>query len=168
MDTIYIPHLAKILDQTETIAIQDYLPELETLTPIQGEMKVSHRGNYLEVTACAETIVTLTCDRCLQNYNHRLAIDTAEMIWLQEGGEDPDAYPLEREVTVDDLVEILPSDGYFDPAMWLYEQLCLNLPQRKLCDRNCQGIPLADQPPESHIQDRRWASLEAFKQNLLN
>jgi uncharacterized protein len=171
MEAIYIPQLAKAPNQTETIEFQEHLPGLETLTPVQGQLRISHRGNYIEIAAQAETIITLTCDRCLQRYNHRLVINTSELIWLEEGANDPNAYPLEREIALEDLVETLPPNGYFDPAEWLYEQLCLEIPQRQLCDQQCEGIQLNDmQPnaaqPRASIGDRRWASLEALRNQL--
>lgn len=168
MDAIYIPHLAKLFDQSETIQVDDYLPGLETLTPVQGRIRVTHRGTYLEVKAKAEAIVTLTCDRCLQKYNHRLIAKPEELIWLEEEPEDPNAYPLEREISLEELVETLPLDGYFEPGKWLYEQLCLEIPHRQLCNKNCEGI----QPPEQELQepsptyDGRWASLEALKHQM--
>jgi uncharacterized protein len=166
MDAVHIPNLAKLADRTERFKVLDHLPDLETLTPIQGEVQVSHRGNYLEVEGWAETIVTLTCDRCLQQYNHRLRTEARELIWLQAAPQSLDDYPLEREGSLEELVETLPPDGYFYPQNWIYEQLCLALPQRQLCDPSCQGIPL--NPDQSQPVDRRWASLEALKQNWLN
>lgn len=170
MEAIYIPQLAKAPEQTEKVDIQDYLPGLETLTPVQGQVQVTHRGNYLEVTAQAETIMTLTCDRCLQQYNHRLAIEASELIWLEEMIEEVDENLAEREVALADLVENLPPNGYFYPAEWLYEQFCLEIPQRQLCDQQCSGIqPQIDQHQDTSPPiDRRWASLEALKGNLLN
>lgn len=84
MEAIYIPQLTKAPEQTAVIEVQEFLSDLETLTPIRGLMRVQHHGNYLEVSAQAEAIITLTCHRCLQQYNHRLLLDTAEMIWLDE------------------------------------------------------------------------------------
>lgn len=168
MDTLYIPQIAKLPDRTAAIDLNEYLPELASLTPVQGQIQVIHQGNYLEVSAIAETIVTLTCDRCLQQYNHRLKLKTSEMIWLQEGGEDLDGYPVEREVTVDELVEILAADGYFDPTEWLYQQLCLGIPHRQLCDKTCEGIATGDELPAQTLHDRRWASLEALRNQMLN
>ena len=46
--------------------------------------------------------------------------------------------------------------------MWLYEQMCLEIPQRQLCDANCPGIQTTSS--NSHqLLDSRWASLEALK-----
>jgi uncharacterized protein len=162
MDAIYIPQLTQAPERTEEIQVKEFLPGLDTLTPVRGSVTVKHCGNYLEVAAQAEAITTLTCYRCLQQYNHRLVIDTSEIIWLDAAANLVDDLPLEREVAMEDLVETLPPDGHFYPSEWLYEQMCLAIPQRQLCDGNCQGI----QPQNvtvSESVDKRWSSLEALK-----
>ncbi|NMG08947.1 YceD family protein [Brasilonema sp. UFV-L1] len=163
MDAIYIPQLTKAPQQTEEIQVKEFLPGLETLTPVRGHIRVQHHGNYLEVSGQAETIITCTCNRCLQNYNHRLTVNTQEIIWLDEAANETDDLPLEREIAFDDLVETLSPQGYFDPGTWLYEQMCLELPQRQLCDANCLGIQPSAQSKSDTRVDRRWASLESLK-----
>lgn len=166
MEAIYIPHLTKAPEQTEVVQVQEFLPNLETLTLIRGRIRVTHRGNFLEVSAQAETIITLTCHRCLQQYNHRLAVATSEIIWLDETADQPDDGPLEREVALEDLLETLSPQGYFHPDEWLYEQLCLEIPQRQLCDENCAGIQTVTPNGFEQLTDKRWASLEALKKQL--
>lgn len=162
---IYIPGLTRAPQQTETIEFDQLIPDLETLTPVRGWLKVTHHGSYLEVAAQAETIMTLSCHRCLQQYNYRLAIAPSELIWLDDMAAAPPIF--DQDMNLDDLVETLPPTGTFDPQTWLYEQLCLELPQRQLCDPNCAGIePIQDvELPQG--TDRRWASLEALKHQLL-
>lgn len=167
MDAIYIPQLARAPEQTESVSVDTHLSGLETLTPVQGEVRVSHCGNYLQVAGKAVAIVTLTCDRCLQQYNHRVVVDTSELIWLQKADADPNADLLEREVALEDLVETLDPEGYFQPLEWLYQQLCLAIPPRQLCDSNCQGISIQPDPPVDQL-DQRWASLRSFKEHLQN
>lgn len=167
MQRIYIPHLLKGPDNARTIEVDDYLSDLETLTPVKGRIQVQHRGNFLEVVAQAETITTLTCHRCLQNYNSRIQLDTSEFIWLQDP--QPADYAEDVEVGLDELVETLSPQGHFDPATWLYEQLCLAMPQRQICDASCQGIanPLSrDVDRAAAATDQRWAALSALKQQL--
>ncbi|MBV9387222.1 MAG: DUF177 domain-containing protein [Chroococcidiopsidaceae cyanobacterium CP_BM_ER_R8_30] len=168
MEAIYIPQLTKLREQTEVIQVQEFLPGLATLTPVRGLVKVQHHGNYLQVSAQAEAIMTLTCHRCLQQYNHRLTVDASEMIWLDEAADQPYDGPLEREVALEDLVETLPPQGYFYPAEWLYEQFCLEIPQRQLCDTQCVGIQttLLGGGEDEETTDQRWASLEALKKQL--
>lgn len=168
MKPINIPQLTKAPEQTEAIEFQDFIEELETLTPIRGRLQVTHHGNYLEVKARAETIITLTCHRCLQQYNHRLILNASEIIWIDEAANQPDEGPLERETALEDLVETLSPNGYFYPNEWMYEQLCLEIPSRQLCDSACEGIELTPSSPggAQPLADRRWAALEQLKKQL--
>ncbi|MEC4895118.1 MAG: YceD family protein [Oscillatoria sp. PMC 1051.18] len=162
MSAIYIPQLLKAPEKTEVIQVQEFIPGLETLTPVRGTVVVTHRGTYLEVAGKAETIVTLTCDRTLRQYNHRLVVDTTELIWLDENANSTENLPLEREVKSEDLSESLSPQGYFQVQEWLYEQLCLALPLRQLSDEEGEALNYQE---ESQI-DRRWAALEALKKQL--
>jgi uncharacterized protein len=161
MDAIYIPRLTKLPDRTEKVEFKESLADLETLTPVQGQLQVRHGGNYLEVTAQASTIVTLMCHRCLQQFNHRLSVSVSEMLWLKD--HESEVLPFDQDLELDDLMETLDPDGNFDPNTWLYEQLCLAIPQRQLCDAQCPGIPL---PTTAEPVDRRWASLANLKTQL--
>ena len=161
MEAIYIPQLLKAPQKTEDIQLQESVAGLKTLTPIRGRMVVTHGGSYLEVATTAETIVTLTCDRCLQQYNHRLGIDTSELIWLDQTEEQD--IPLEREVKWEDLSETLDPNGYFQPDVWLYEQLSLAMPMRQLCSQDCKKPSVAVEQPTT---DSRWQTLAALKNQL--
>lgn len=167
MEAIYIPHLLKAAKRKAEIIVDDTIPDLDTLVPVKGVVVVRHGGNFLEVTSQAETIVTLVCDRCLQHYNHRLAIDTSELIWLESELENIKDLPTEREVSIEDLSETLAPNGHFDPESWLFEQLSLALPLRKVCGKDCPGANIKTSSDERHI-DRRWSTLAALKEQLNN
>ncbi len=165
MEAIHIPWLLKRREHTEVIQVNECIEGLETLTPVRGRLQVTHQGNYLEVSAQVETITTLTCHRCLQQYNHRLIVDASELVWLDESAEQPDDGPLERETPLEELVETLPPQGYFQPDTWLYEQLCLAIPPRQLCDQDCPGIPI-DNNGGASSTDHRWGALENLKRQF--
>ncbi|MFN3679622.1 YceD family protein [Thermosynechococcus sp.] len=150
-----IPELLRLPAQTYEWRVDTDLPDLATLTPVQGIVTATHRRTYLEVRAEVQTIITLCCDRCLQYYNHRLECKTTELIWLAE---TPTSQP------EDDLVETLPANGHLDLADWLYQQLCLALPHPKYCDPNCGGI-LPPTPADAPI-DHRWAALAQLQAAL--
>ncbi|MBF2028852.1 MAG: DUF177 domain-containing protein [Oscillatoriales cyanobacterium C42_A2020_001] len=167
MESIHIPRLTRAPEQTETIQFNAAIADLETLTPVQGVLRVTHHGSFLEVSAQAETIITLTCDRCLQQYNYRLSIKPSELIWLDESVDEVSPILLDEDLETADLVEALSPQGYFDSETWLYEQLCLEIPQRQLCDAQCQGIevPKSESAAKPHV-DRRWAGLESLRNQL--
>jgi uncharacterized protein len=168
MELLYIPHIAARRDNTLEVIVDEFIPEFETLTPVRGKIAIRHGGTYLDVSAQTETIITLTCYRCLQQYNHRLVLNATEIIWLDPDADKVDDGPLERETDAEDLVESLAPDGHFPPDVWLYEQLCLALPQRQLCDRSCTEITTESEgATESEVKlDSRWGILETLKDRL--
>jgi uncharacterized protein len=167
MDKIYIPQLLHAPEKTETAHVHQRILDFQTLTPVQGDIRVTHCGKYLDVSASVETITTLTCDRCLQNYNHRLEVSASELIWLDQAPTlEEDLF--DEDIIADDLVETLSSTGYFDPETWLYEYLCLALPPQKLCDQSCSGIAIheEDAPTDETPVDSRWGALATLKAQL--
>ena len=168
MKLISIASLLKKTDQTELIKFEEFVLGLETLTPVKGYLRVTHHGNYLEVKGKSETIITLTCDRCLKQYNYKLVINPKELIWLNEVTTQKELFHIEAENSVEHLVETLPPEGNFNPKKWVYEQVCLEVPSRKLCKNNCQGIKLSGTNTSSSVLDSRWAALEAVKKQLNN
>ncbi|MBF2056953.1 MAG: DUF177 domain-containing protein [Cyanobacterium sp. T60_A2020_053] len=162
MDKIYIPQLLKMPQHTDKFTFKENFKGLNTLTPVKGTLAVFHRGGFLEIELQADAILTLTCDRCLQTFNHRLEVDTSEIIWLNNDLVNEEKFPLEREITGDDLCESLPPDGYFEVQEWIYEQLSLALPLRQLCNNeNCAPPPI---PNDNNLVDGRWAILQQLGQ----
>jgi uncharacterized protein len=162
-----ISQLLQLPNQAFNTEFDGYLAELPTLTPIQGSLQVTHHHNYLEVQGRAKTITTLSCYRCLSQYNHRLQMETTELIWLQARDNSAIDPLAEEETEWDDLVETLSPQADFDPSQWLYEQLCLTLPSKQLCDAGCQGIkPVEKNGGSQSPIDRRWSALERLRQPL--
>lgn len=164
METVYIPHLLQRPKKQWQVEIADHLPGLDSLTPVRGQVTVTHQQTYLEVVGRAETIITLSCDRCLQSYNHRLAIQPQELIWLQDSP-DPASQPLEQDMGLEDLVETLPPNGHFEATTWIYEQICLALPQRQICSPDCPGIQISP-GPDPGVVDQRWSALSQLQRQL--
>ena len=165
MNAIYIPHLLNAVDHTRSLFFETTFENLATLTPVRAQVNVRHGTTFLDVLGSAQTIVTLTCDRCLQQYNHRVAIEAKEIIWLEDTL-DAQEVPLEQEVNAEDLVERLSPYGYFDPEIWIYEQVCLALPQRQICDATCQGLKVEEPMMTEPKVDERWSALETLKRQL--
>lgn len=162
MEKLYIPQIAKAIEATETFEFKEFIDGLETLTPVSGVISIRHVGSFLEVTAKASAIITLTCDRTLVQFNYRLAIDNTEMICLADPLPE-DGYPKEREIESDDLLESLSPNGYFDPAAWLYEQLILAIPYPKIAP-DAPALEVTDAATSSETTiDKRWAALNSLK-----
>jgi uncharacterized protein len=167
---VFVPNILQSPDRKITLTVERYFEGLETLTPVRGTVRIVHKTSYLEVTGDAEAIGSLTCDRCLCQYNHRLKLEVSEPIWLQEDAAAAEADPewLDQEIDQDDeIVETVSPQGHLDGEQWLYEQLCLSLPLRKLCRSDCEGIEVTEEQAGPAL-DARWAALAQLKPDDLN
>jgi len=152
--------------------VEGELDELPSLTPVRGHVSAEHRGNVLAVEGKLSTIVTLCCDRCLNQFNQKLSCTPSELIWL--GDEQPTADELELSGEVaemEGLVDVLDPRGQFDPQQWAFEQLNLLLPVVNHCGDHCPGPPgLQQQPGTSDAKpkdvDPRWQALQQLQQQI--
>ncbi|BAQ61393.1 metal-binding [Geminocystis sp. NIES-3708] len=162
MEKIYIPRLLKMPEQKEEIKLNHQISGLNSLTPVRGFFQVAHRGNFLELQLQANTILTLICDRCLRTFNHRLEVDTSEIILLKEEETNLNL-PLEMEILTEDLSETLPPDGELIVDEWIYEQISLAMPLRNLCGNDDCQPPVIEEKKDSNIKDNRWSALSDLK-----
>ena len=152
--------------------VNQQLSELDSLTPVRGNLRAVHRGNILELEGQASTIITLRCDRCLQHFNHPLGFESREVLWL---GEQARCNGVESNVVLEGGSEVLeldpdalcesldPTDD-FDPEHWLFEQLSLQLPLVNRCGSDCPGPDLAADATAQEPLDPRWAALRNLQQ----
>ncbi len=149
---IYIPDLLRLEHHTFKTEFREFFTDLQTLAPVEGMASVRHGGSFLEVVVQAKAIVTLTCDRTLVQFNHKLTIDTRDIVVLA----NPIELPRELEVSVEDLTESYPPNGSFPLKFWIYEQLCLAIPFPAIAPDAApwQSQPLAEEP------DHRWDVLK--------
>jgi len=160
----------KLLEQGKRWTINQRLGELDSLTPVRGQLLAVHRGNVLELDGEANTIVTLCCDRCLQQFNHPLSFQTREVLWLgeqaREQGMDLETV-LESgsevlDLDPDELTESMDPRADFDPEHWVFEQLNLQLSVVNRCGAECPGPNLKTEPGDGPI-DPRWAALKKLQ-----
>ena len=144
------------------------LDELVSLTPVRGTIRAEHRGNILEVSGAAQTIVCLCCDRCLKQFNRELSSGTNELIWLGDSGAAAEMAEEGLDASsVDGLVECLDPRGSFEPERWVFEQLSLQLPAVNFCGDGCPGMPQSvNQEPSASVTqsaDPRWEALSSLR-----
>jgi uncharacterized protein len=153
----------RALGNPKVWVIDGHLDELLSLTPVRGEIQAEHRGSVLAVEAELNTIVTLSCDRCLGQFNHQLTTSPSELIWLGDQPPTEDQLQLSKDISEPEgLVETLDPRGNFDPQQWAFEQLNLQLPVVNDCGDNCPGAPKFNQEVVATIEhpiDPRWDAL---------
>ena len=160
----------RALGTTKCWSVEGHLDELESVTPVRGTINAEHRGNVLAVEGDLATIVTLTCDRCLGQFNLELSCRPSELIWL--GTTPPTDEQLQESEdieAIDGLVESLDPRGSFNPEQWAFEQLNLQRPVVNHCGEHCPGpgVPLREisDAAEEQTLDPRWAALRRLNES---
>ncbi|NQV11107.1 MAG: DUF177 domain-containing protein [Cyanobacteria bacterium] len=145
-------------------AFDQHLAEIETISPVRGELRALWLADGLQVSGDASTSISLRCDRCLASFTHSLHFRCQELIALAAEGDEvlaPDSLMPESlgsqllhfsgsgagdlDVTghwpmeADGPSECLDPLGLFDPGHWIFEQLHLQLPCRNDCGAACPG-----------------------------
>ena len=159
----------RALGTTKCWSVEGHLDELESLTPVRGTINAEHRGNVLAVEGDLSTIVTLTCDRCLGQFNLELSSRPSELIWL--GTTPPTDEQLQESEdieAIDGLVESLDPRGSFNPEQWAFEQLNLQRPVVNHCGEHCEGPPYRREAITSGsghptVPDPRWSALRQLQ-----
>ncbi len=157
---IRLEDLQKAPQRTQTLDFKQFFPGFESLIPVEGGARVSHRGHFLEAEGWANTIITLTCHRCLQQFNHRLQIHFDEILMIEAISEAD--LPQEMEIEPEDLSERIAPWDAFDVQDWIYQHLHLQLPSRLACQEDCPGMGVT--ATEAPLPDPRWAALRSLQQ----
>ncbi|MFN9659020.1 MAG: YceD family protein [Cyanobacteriota bacterium] len=153
---VSIPEL-RSLEQGKHWQVDQLIPDIESLTPVRGVLQLVHHGTALEVSAEVETILTLCCARCLQQFNQVLRADVRELIDFRGAPSTADS---RADPLGDVLDDRLDPQGRFDPERWLFEQLSLRLPLVNRCGDDCPG-PVR-WSSASTTTDPRWSALKAL------
>ena len=167
-----------MIDDLEPVALRDLkalgaprswqvdtsLDQLPSLTPVRGCLSAEHKGNVLAVEGELQTIVTLTCDRCLGQFNRKLSCKPSELIWL--GETPPSDFQLRESNQISEpegLVECLDPRGTFKPRQWAFEQLSLQLPVVNRCGEDCPGPFIPSRQADHADPDPRWQALRELQ-----
>lgn len=136
--------------------------------PLRGTVVLTRTAHGVLLEAHLETSVWLTCDRCLEGFQHRL-----EVAWSEEFHPSVDILtgrhlPLDP----DDLDEAVVIDQFhiMDLAETIRQHLLLALPIHPLCREDCAGIcpvcgAVRDREPcscQTEMPDPRWAALASL------
>lgn len=151
---IYIPDLLRCENHTLTQSFKEFFEDLATLGPIEGEVTLHHGGSFLEVIVKAKAIMTLVCDRTLVQFNHKLVVDTKDIVALA----NPIELPKEQELGLEELTESYPPNGTFPLKFWIYEQLCLAIPFPAIAP---DAPPWQSEAPKEQV-DHRWDGLKGL------
>ena len=112
-----IPPEGEVLQGSEPCSIMELdEPDVRFIHAVEYKFEAQIQGNALLVTGTLQTPASLRCSRCLKAFE--LPVCVGQFVF-------------HRELQGEDFVDLTAS---------IREDIILELPQRVLCDKDCQGL----------------------------
>lgn len=175
---VNIDELRALPQQKLNLSFKETIEDLAAVKPVLGEITVVASATGIKLNGTIQTLLKLTCDRCLMPYFLNLSVPVEESFVECRSGYEQERVakiPRERELLASDFIEELPEDGILDITDLVYQAVTLATPVTCLCGDNCPG-PAFPEPdgqsgslaadkelsPGANRIDPRWKNLKTL------
>ena len=129
------------------VDFDDEISELKNCK-VKASLDLKPLGEYIEVNGKVSGVVTLECDRCLNEFEYKFEFDIDETYAKNSLFED---YGQELELSSGQFITDLNGEKEIDIYDLLYQSVILNLPNKKVCGINCnEGLFVSDEDIKTH------------------
>lgn len=147
MCKIEIAEIERTPDKTLLYEFDDEIKELNNCR-VKADLEFKSVGGYIEVSGHAEGVITLECDRCLNEFEYNFDFDIEETFAKHSLY---DEYSQEVEIQSGQFITDLNGEKEIDVCDLLYQSVILNLPNKKVCGINCnEGLFVSDEDMKIH------------------
>jgi uncharacterized protein len=151
------------------LSFREALAVADAVKPVVGDLTLTLGSWGVQVSGRVQTLLKLTCGRCLRAYFQSLNVVIDEQLVHQV---EDRAGRRDRELLKDDFVEPIPINGMLDIGDIVYQAVTLASPTFCLCGEECPGPPLPDGAGDgaSLVRDKqddskldpRWKNLKTL------
>ncbi len=154
---IDIEELENLPDREMNLQIDEIIKDIDEGTPVKGVVNVMSNGSSITITGNIEADIVLECDRCLKKFTDHIKLNMDETFVKGKIIEDDKS---EVELKSENFIEELGNSNEIDVSDLIYQSIILNIPNKKLCDKNCAGSEEYQQLQNQELVDPR---LQVFK-----
>ncbi|MBQ2645244.1 DUF177 domain-containing protein [bacterium] len=155
---VTIEDLEKSKDGVLFFDFEDTPEGIDLKEPAKAKFTVKKLGEgFINVTGTINAKVNVVCDNCLKNFVYEVNTKIDETY-----AEDSlyDEYKDETEIKDNFFAIDLNGEGKIDLTDLIYQSVILSLPNKFVCDINCNGSEVINKYIKTELQDPR---LEIFK-----
>ncbi len=174
---VNIDELRTLPQQKLILSFKESIDNIDAVKPVLGEFTLVASTTGIRITGQVQTLLKLTCDRCLRPYFLNISLPIEDFFREQETQHyrEPEKMPRERELTAEDFQEELTEEGNLDITDLVYQAVTLATPVSHLCGDDCPGPAFPDAETKSsslakskddkdkdHPIDPRWKNLKTL------
>ena len=154
---INITEIENLETKSKSFKFEEIIDEFNDVDPVCADINVEIIGNLIIVKGEINANVNLVCDVCLKDFTKQMNVKFEEFFTKYNLNED---YGKEYEIKNDGFVEDLNGSNEIDITDLVYQTVILNIPNKLVCDINCNGDDSLSKYLKTEIIDPR---LEVFK-----
>ncbi|MBQ9244951.1 DUF177 domain-containing protein [bacterium] len=154
---IKISEIENSSNKTLKIDYSEIYEEFNKEVPVKATLNAQIIGELIKISGQIDAKLNLTCDLCLKDFTKEFNIDVEEYYAKNSLN---DQYGQEFEVKENSFVEDLNGKDEIDITDFIYQSIILNIPNKLVCDINCNGSEKVNQYLKTDFTDPR---LEIFK-----
>ena len=143
--------------KVQHLNFSEIMEEFNKEVPVQAKLKVESIGELIKISGKIHALLNLTCDLCLKDFTKEFDINVEE-IYAKNSLND--SYNAEFEIKRNSFADDLNGQDEFDITDFIYQSLILNIPNKIVCDINCNGNEKVREYIKNDLTDPR---LEIFK-----
>lgn len=144
-------------NKTQEINFSEIYEEFNTKVPVEAKLKAEIIGSMIKISGNIHALLNLTCDLCLKEFTKECDIEVEEFF---ERNSLCDNYGDDFEIKDNAFIEDLNGKDEIDITDFIYQSLILNMPNKLVCDINCNGSENVNKYIKTDFTDPR---LEVFK-----
>ncbi len=152
--------ISDIEKQENKIYLADFseiYDEFNENNPVKAKLELQIIDELIRVSGHISADVNLTCDLCLKDFTKDMDINVKEFYSRNSLN---DNYKDEFEIKQNSFVEDLNGQDEIDISDFVYQCIILNIPNKLVCDINCNGSEKVNEYIKKDFTDPR---LEIFK-----
>jgi uncharacterized metal-binding protein YceD (DUF177 family) len=140
---ISLDELRSLPQPRQDISFNEKLVDTLAVKPVVGELTVAAGATGMRLAGRVQTLLKLTCDRCLRPYFQSITVDIDERFVIDQLQLEGKAVPRDRElIRAEDWAETLPPDNVLDISDVVYQAVTLATPNSCSCGSDCPGPPI--------------------------
>ena len=154
---ILISEIENKEEQVQSINFSEIYEEFNKNVPVKANLKVEIIGSLIKIGGKITALLNLTCDLCLKEFTKEFNIEVEEFFAKESLN---DSYTEEFELKQNSFIEDLNGSDEIDITDFVYQSVILHIPNKLVCDINCNGSENVNKYMKTDFIDPR---LEVFK-----
>lgn len=158
---ITIEEISELSEKQLPIVFDEVINELDNNIPVKANLTVKDLGNRIIIQGDLNTDINLQCDRCLGSFKYHVDAKINETFLK---GSLETSSKKEVELTENSFLEELNGDDKINLTDFIYQEVVLNIPNKKLCSSSCDADGYFSDSEEKPI-DPRLAVFKTYFDN---